>query len=141
MYSDSREILVVVHEPERRQRVVRILADEGFAVTAASEGLSALRAVSARHYALIVASTALPGSLDGAATVRSARQRQPWLKALYVAEAADWPPLTNPETDDVITVEFQRWEFLGCTFELLQRQAMADAADLVRRIRTELRAS
>jgi hypothetical protein len=47
----------------------------------------------------------------------------------------------QPETDDVITVEFQRWELLGCTFELLQREAMADAADLVRRIRTELRVS
>ena len=141
MYADGREILAVVHEPERRERIVRILAGEGFAVTAASEGLSALRAVGAQHYSLIIASAALPGSLDGATTVRCARQRQPWLKALYVAEAASRPTLADPETDDVITVEFQRWELLGCTFELLQREAMGDAADLVRRIRTELKAS
>jgi two-component system response regulator MprA len=140
MYADGREILVV-HEPERRERIVRILAGEGFAMTAASEGLSALRAVGARHYSLIIASTGLPGSLDGATTVRRARQRQPWLKALYITDAANRPALANPETDDVITVEFQRWELLGCTFELLQREPMADAADLVRRIRTELRAS
>jgi CheY-like chemotaxis protein len=141
MYADGREILVVVHEPKRRERIVRILAGEGFAVTVASEGLSALRAAGARHYSLIIASTALPGSLDGPSTVRRARQRQPWLKALYVADAAGRPALANPETDDVITVEFQHWELLGCTFELLQREPMADVADLVRRIRTELRAS
>jgi CheY-like chemotaxis protein len=141
MYPDGREILVVVHEPERRERIVRILADEGFAVNAAAEGLSALRAVGAQHYSLIVASAALPGSLDGATTVRRARRRQPWLKALYVAEAASRPAVANPDTDDVITVEFERWELLGCTFELLHREAMADAADLVRRIRAERRAS
>jgi two-component system, OmpR family, phosphate regulon response regulator OmpR len=139
MYPQGREIIVVVDEPERRERIVRILADEGFAVTAAAEGLSALRAMAARRYALVVAAVTLPGSLDGPTTVRRARQRQPWLKVLYTAEPERRPLAANPDLDDFIAAPFERRELLGCTFELLQRGA--EAADLARRIRIERRAS
>jgi CheY-like chemotaxis protein len=141
MFQDGRAILVVDNLPERRARVACILADEGFAVTPAGEGLSALRALAAQRYSLIIASAGLPGSLDGAATVRRARQRQPWLKALFIAEAAGWQARGNPDTDDVIAAPFERWEVLGCTFELLQRQTLPEATDLARSIRAERRVS
>jgi DNA-binding response OmpR family regulator len=140
MYPDGQEILVVIDDSARRERVAQTLAAEGFAVTMAAEGLAALRAVGAQHYTLVIAATQLPGSLDGKTTVRQARTRQPWLKALYVDDGRAWPDRGHPETDDVITVPFERHELIGCTFELLQR-GTAEAADLSRRARTELRAS
>jgi CheY-like chemotaxis protein len=140
MYPDGQEILVVVDDRERRERAVRILADEGFAVTAAAEGLAALRAVGTRRYALVVTAARLPGSLDGLTTVRQARTRQPWLKALFIEDRAHRPVRGNPETDDVIAAPFERHELLGCTFELLHR-GTAEIADLSRRARTELRVS
>lgn len=141
MYPQGNEILVVVHEPKRRERIVRVLADEGFAVTAAAEGLTALRASANRRFGLIVAAVNLPGSLDGPTIVRRARQHQPWLKVLYTDEPASRPALGNPDTDDFIALPFERHELIGCTFELLQRTALSHAEDLGRRIRTELRAS
>jgi CheY-like chemotaxis protein len=140
MYPEGQEILVVVDDCERRERIVRLLADEGFAVTAAAEGLAALRAASARRYAMIVAASHLPGSLDGPTTVRQARNRQPWLKVLYIAESGRRPERGNLDTDDVIAAPFERHELIGCTFELLQRGAAA-TADLARSVRTELRVS
>jgi CheY-like chemotaxis protein len=140
MYPEGQEILVVIDDREQRERVARILADEGFAVSAAAEGLAALRAISARHYALIVAATRLPGSLDGATTVRQARTRQPWLKALYIDDCSFRRGRGNPDTDDFIIAPFERHELIGCTFELLQRDT-AGTIDLSRRARTELRAS
>ena len=140
MYPDGQEILVVVDNRERRERVVQILADEGFPVTAATEGLTALRAVGAQRYALIVAAMRLPGSVDGPTTVRQARARQPWLKALYIDDRAGRPAHRNPDSDDIIAAPFERHELIGCIFELLQR-ATVEAADLSRRCRTDLRAS
>ena len=138
MYPDGQEILVVIDDRQGRERVARILADEGFAVTAAAEGLAALRAVGAQHFALVVAAAQLPGSLDGATTVRQARTRQPWLKALYIDDSTNRHDRGNPEVDDFIAVPIERHELIGCTFELLQRGA--ETADLACRLRTELRA-
>ena len=137
MYPDGQDILVVVDEPERRERIADILSHEGFAVTATAEGLAALRAMAGRDYALIVAGARLPGSLDGAATIRQARARQPWLKALYIADAPARPAQGDLDTD-VIAVPFERHELIGCTFELLHRRTAA-TADLARRARTEPR--
>jgi CheY-like chemotaxis protein len=140
MYLQGQEILVVVDEPERREWVARVLAEEGFAVIAVAEGLAALRAIGGQHFALIVAAARLPGSLDGTTTVRQARARQPWLKALYIEEGAGRRDRGNPDTEDVITAPFERHELIGCTFELLQRST-TEAADLARRVRTQSRAS
>lgn len=140
MYPEGQEVLVVIDDRERRERVARILAEEGFAVTAAAEGLAALRAVGARRYALAVAAARLPGSLDGPTAIRQARIRQPWLKALYIGDCGTRPVLGNPETDDVIVAPFERRELIGCTFELLHRRG-AEAADLSRRARVALKAS
>ncbi len=68
------------------------------------------------------------------------RSRQPWLKALYIEDVSIRRDRGNPDTDDFIAAPFERHELLGCTFELLQR-GTAEAADLSRRARTQLRAS
>jgi len=125
MYPDGQEVLVVIADHERRTQVTQTLRNEGFAVTTAAEGLTALRAI---------------GALDGPTTVRQARIRQPWLKALYVENQGQRPILGNPERDEVIAAPFERHELIGCIFELLQRDA-TDIADLSRRARTDLRAS
>lgn len=138
MYPEGQEILVVVDDREKRERIVRILGDEGFAVTAAGEGLAALRAVGVRRFAMAVTAARLPGSLDGATTIRQARAKQPWLKALFLDDSGLRRDRGNPETDDFITAPFERHELIGCTFELLQRGAAA-SRDLSLRARTDLR--
>lgn len=140
MYPEGQEILVVIDDRQRREQVARILGDEGFAITAAAEGLAALRATGAQHFAMIVAAARLPGSLDGPTTVRQARARQPWLKALFIDDASIRHERGNPDTDDFIAAPFESHELIGCTFELLHR-VTAEARDLSRRLRTELRAS
>jgi len=141
MCLERNEILVVIHETERRERIARLITDEGFAVTMAGEGLTALRILGDRGFALIVAATNLPGSLDGPAMMRRARQRHPWLKVLYTGKPATRPALGNPDIDDFIAAPFESHELIGCVFELLHRPMAAGAADLGRRVRAELRAS
>jgi two-component system phosphate regulon response regulator OmpR len=140
MYPEGQEILVVVVDRERRERVARLLANEGFAVTAAAEGLAALRAIGIRDYGMIVAAVRLPGALDGPTTVRQARTRQPWLKALYIADSGARPAQGDSDVDDTIAAPFEDHELIGCIFELLHRGA-AEATDFRRRARIALRAS
>ena len=140
MYPEGQEILVVIDDREWRERVARMLGDEGFPITVAAEGLAALRAVGAQHFAMVVAAARLPGSLDGATTVRQARTRQPWLKALFINDASVRHDRSNPDVDDFIAAPFERHELIGCTFELLHR-VTADMRDLSLRARTALRAS
>ena len=141
MVLEEQGVLVVDDDPVRRRRIAQILADENFAVTAVAEGLAALRAASGRRFALIVAGLHLPGSLDGVATVRQARARQPWLKALLIDGRGRRPDLDDCDSDDLITTPIERWELIGCVFELLQRAPAADTADLARRARTRRYAS
>ena len=122
MYPKAQQILVIDDDPERRQLSVRVLSDEGFTVTAVAEGFSAIRAASSQRFALALAAVELPGALDGLATVRQLRARQPWLKALFtgdVAQRAWWP---RPGCDDFIAAPFHRRDLLGGVFELLQRE-------------------
>jgi two-component system cell cycle sensor histidine kinase/response regulator CckA len=141
MYPDGQEILVVDSDLARRERVVRILAQEGFSVTPTAEGLSALRAVGAKRFALAIAALRLPGSLDGPTTLRQARARQPGLKALFTDGSGALPERRNPDIDDFIASPFERHELLGCVFELLQRGDIGAGPDLRRRVRAELRVS
>jgi DNA-binding response OmpR family regulator len=141
MYLDGQDILVVIDDTAQRARIAHLLADEGFGVTEAPEGLSALRAIGARRYALMIAALRLPGSLDGHSTVRQARLRQPWLKTLYTDEYGHRPERGDPETEDFIPLPCERYELLGCVFELLQRTNDGTQSDLGRRVRAERRAS
>jgi DNA-binding response OmpR family regulator len=134
-------ILVVDHEPARRESIERILVDDGFALTTATEGLSALRILQRQAFPLIVAALDLPGALDGLTTVRRARRRRPALRALFTADFLPARCWDNPDSDDFIAAPFHRRELLGCVLELLQRDNLPGAADLARRCRSERRAS
>jgi CheY-like chemotaxis protein len=137
MDPEWQDILVVDQDPVRRALIERILTEDGFEVTAVSEGLAALRAAGSGRFALIVAAIGLPGTLDGAATVRQVRARQPWVRALFIDHPAGLSRRDYPDCDDVIGAPFQRRELLGCVFELLHRDVLPDAADLGRRCRAE----
>jgi len=137
MYPDGQNVLIVDHDLGRRQSIERILAEEGFVVTAVAEGFAALRAAGRRRFALIIAAVDLPGTLDGVTTVRRLRARQPRLKALFTGEFARGPRWSSRDCDEFIAAPFHRRELLGCVFELLQRESLP-GADLVRRSRLEL---
>ena len=127
MHPPGQQLLVVDHDPVRRREIERLLIEEGFAVTAAGEGLAAIRAAGQRCFALVVAALGLPGWLDGPTTAQQLRARQPWLKALYTADPAE--RRHGPVRDrDVVPWPCRHGEFLGCVFEMLQRDRFAGAA-------------
>jgi CheY-like chemotaxis protein len=112
---------VIDDNAERREMIAGVLGGEGFAVTAVAEGFSAIRVADDQGYALALVAMALPGMLDGAATVKQIRARQPWLKALFTGDAAQRPRWPVGDCDDFIAAPFHRRDLLGCVFELLQR--------------------
>ena len=91
MYPVGQNVLIVDDDLGRGQAIERILREEGFAVTIATEGFAALRAAGSEQFALVIAAVELPGTLDGVTTVRRLRARQPWLKALFTGEFARGP--------------------------------------------------
>src|SRR6266481_3021818 len=113
MSSEAKQILVIDDDAARRQLSVRILSDEGFAVTAVAEGFSAIRAAGCRRFALTIAAVQLPGTLDGLATVDQLRARQPWLKALFTGDAAQRARWPGPRCDDFIAAPFHRRDLIG----------------------------
>ena len=128
MYPEAQRILVIDSDAERRQRSARLLGDEGFAVTTVADGFSAILAAKDHPFALAVTAMALPGTLDGPATVRQIRARQPWLKALFTGDAAERPWCPAAGCDDFIAAPFHRRDLLGGVFELLQRHDRSRAS-------------
>src|SRR5437763_14688448 len=88
MPPEAQPILVIDYDAERRTLAQQILAEDGFAVTAVADGFSAIRIAGGRRFALALAAVELPGTLDGPATIRQVRARQPWLRALYTGQVA-----------------------------------------------------
>jgi len=122
MDREAQQILVIDNDTRRRQLCERALAEEGFAVTAVAEGFSAIRAAGSHRFALAVVAVELPGTLDGLATMRQLRARQPWLKALFTGKVSGWPWWWSvADSDEFIPAPFHRHDLLGCVFELLQR--------------------
>jgi two-component system phosphate regulon response regulator OmpR len=124
MYLEAKYLLVIDGDTERRRHCERVLAEEGFVVTAVAEGFSAIRAAARRRFALAVIAVDLSGTLDGAATLRQLRARQPWLRALFTGDPKRRPPRLDADRDDFIPVTFQAHELRGCVFELLQREPL-----------------
>ena len=121
MYPEGQHILVIENDAGRRELSAQVLTDEGFTVTAAREGFSAIRAADGTCFALAIAAVSLPGTLDGPTTVCQIRARQPWLKALFTGDVAARPHTPDEYREDFIPTPFDRRELLGCVFELLQR--------------------
>jgi two-component system, OmpR family, phosphate regulon response regulator OmpR len=122
MDQEAQQILVIDNDTRRRQLCERALSEEGFRVTAVTEGFSAIRVAGSRRFALALAAVELPGSLDGLATLRQLRVRQPWVKALFTGKLSGWPWWWSvADSDEFIPSPFHRHDLLGCVFELLQR--------------------
>jgi len=122
MYPEGKQILVIDDDTRRLQLIERILVEEGFAITAVAQGFSAIRAAASGSFALAIVAVDLPGTLDGAATLRQIRARQPSLKALFTGDVARSPRRPDRSCDDFIPSPFHRRDLLGCVFELLQRE-------------------
>ena len=101
MYPEGQRILVIDDDERRCQLIERVLTEEGFAVTAVAQGFSAIRATTRGRFALAIASVNLPGTLDGPATMRQLRGRQPWLKVLFTGDVAQWPRRPDRIRDDL----------------------------------------
>ena len=128
MHPAGQHLLLVDHDPARRAEVERVLHAEGFVVTAAGEGLAAIRAARQRRFALTVAALGLPGTLDGPETAQQLQMRQPMLRALFLADFGE--RLHGPVRDcgDVVPWPCPPAELVGCVFEMLQRDLPRDPA-------------
>ena len=124
MYPQEKHLLVIDGDADRRQHFAHVLAEEGFVVTAVAEGFSAIRAAARGRFALAVIAVDLPGTLDGVATLRQLRARQPWLRALLTGDPLRRPGRIDADRDDFIAAAFQAHELRGCVFELLQREPL-----------------
>jgi two-component system phosphate regulon response regulator OmpR len=122
MYPEGQQILVIDDDARRRQLIERTLIEEGFTVTAVAEGFSAIRAAASDRFVLAIAAVSLPGTLDGPATLRQLRGREPRLKVLFTGDVMQWPRRPDRICDDFIPSPFHRRDLLGCVFELLQRE-------------------
>jgi DNA-binding response OmpR family regulator len=122
----AREILVVDGDANERASVEQVLLREGFDVTAAADGPSALRQIEAKPFALVVAEIRLPGLLDGVTTMRLARAKRPRLKCLFTSALVPTRLWGDDEFDDFIAKPLDRRELLGCVFELLERGSPAE---------------
>jgi DNA-binding response OmpR family regulator len=129
MHPAGHQVLLVDHDPARRAEVERLLTGEGFAVMPVGDGLAAIRAARRRRFALAVTALGLPGTLDGPTTVRQLRRHQPWLRALYTADASERRYGPVRDTGDVVPWPCREGELVGCVFEMLQRNLLAPTAD------------
>jgi PAS domain S-box-containing protein len=92
-------ILVVDDDPRVREITVQMLRQVGYGVTEVESGQAALDRLSrGEAYDLMVIDVAMPG-LNGIETVRSARQRLPGLRALYITGFVDVAG-AEPQTGD-----------------------------------------
>lgn len=128
MHPAEQQILVIESDARRRQQTERLLTEDGFGVSAVGEGFSAIRAAAEQRFGLVIISLDLPAGLDASQTLRHLRQRQPWLRALFVGRAGTQPQWLDPEREDFIAAPIYRRELLGCVFELLQRRGWRSRA-------------
>ena len=77
-------LLIVDDEPQIIQVVAGILQDEGFEVTTAPDGETALKLAAAEPPDLVLLDINLPG-LDGLEVLSELKKRQPWLPVIMIS--------------------------------------------------------
>ena len=87
-------VLVVDDDPAIRELVATLLADEGWAVRAAADGLAALAASGAWRPDLIVSDVAMP-RLDGLGLLERLRQRGDRTPLVLISAGAPIPAQPN----------------------------------------------
>ena len=123
--SPAPAVLVVDDDPDIRTLLRAWLDEEGFQVSDAGSGETALVLVGAKPFDLLVMDVRLPTGLDGTETVRLARKRNPDVRSLFIS-GVEIPSRTNPDLDDFVHKPFCKRELIGCVWELLLREHRAE---------------
>lgn len=69
----SKKILIIDDNHEHRQLVIETLSEEGYEVTAASDGIEGLSAYRAQQFDLVITDVLMPGA-DGLEVIRAIRE-------------------------------------------------------------------
>ena len=80
-------VLIAEDEPGVRESLAEVLRDAGYAVDTAPDGTSALAALEARDYAIVVTDIRMPGA-DGLTVLRRARELSPQTVVLVMTAHA-----------------------------------------------------
>jgi two-component system, response regulator PdtaR len=103
-------VVLVVEDNERiRNAEAEALSSCGYNVLTASDTNAALQLLTDLQVDLLVTDIRLPGSLDGIALARSAKQRWPGIKVLLVGADVDQfaPEILYPIVDDMLQKPFK----------------------------------
>jgi DNA-binding response OmpR family regulator len=116
-------VLVVDDDPDIREFVETVLAENGFETMVAEDGLAALRALAAESFDLLLTDVRMPG-LDGFQLVARAREQKPDLRVLFMSGyTAEYK--IDPVREDFVAKPFRPRELLGCIYEILRRRPTA----------------
>jgi DNA-binding response OmpR family regulator len=118
------QILVVDDEIEVRDLVRSVLSREGFAVSEAADGSTALKLIESGSFDLLITDIGLPPPLDGLEMVRRARAHSRELKSLFISGKCQ-PAWDDAERDDFVSKPFKSRDLVGCVWELLTRESSA----------------
>jgi len=114
-------LLIIEDDPDVSDLLVSMLRRQGFCVSAAADGLSALELIKERSFDLLITDIRLPPPIDGLETVRLARERRPGLKSLFISGSGYY--WGDPKRDDFVSKPFRGQEIVGCVWELLCRDS------------------
>ena len=114
-------ILIIDDDPDVRSLLHSMLSREGFPVTMAADGPSALKLIEQGGIDLLITDIGLPGPMNGIETVRQARALNPHLRSLFISGQgfASWD---DPDNDDFVSKPFHDRELIGCIWELFSRR-------------------
>ncbi|MCW7941827.1 transcriptional regulator [Streptomyces hygroscopicus] len=116
-------ILVVEDEPKMRDLLHRALAEEGYAVDTAADGLQAITLTDVAAYDAMVLDVMLPG-LDGFEVCSALRRRGNWLPVLMLTAkdaVADRVRGLDGGADDYLTKPFSLEELMARLRMLIRR--------------------
>lgn len=114
-------ILIIEDNPDIAALLCAMLTREGFPVSTAEDGTTALQLIEQGGIDLLITDIGLPPPLDGIETVRRARQCNPALRSLFISGNGA-SRLYDPTRDDFVSKPFNERELLGCVWELFSRR-------------------
>jgi len=78
-------VIVVEDESDIREMLVEVLSDKGFEIIAAATADAAIPLLQLERVRLIVTDINLPGTLDGIALAKAARERSPSIPVIFIS--------------------------------------------------------
>jgi DNA-binding response OmpR family regulator len=120
MEAQRPRILIIEDDPDIAALLCSMLTREGFPVSTAEDGPTALELIEKGGIDLLITDIGLPPPLDGIETVRRARQCNPALRSLFISGSG--AARYDPARDDFVSKPFNERELLGCVWELFSRR-------------------